>query len=500
MLWSFISGVLVSSLAQITPVFCVFLILLAGVIFVIEKVRAPRGASAAWGMISHEATLIVVALLCFGMGALRYDIKDFHEPLTPSGEGIVASEPEHRDADTRFVYQADNGKRALVSTDMYSHVEYGDQVSVSCKFKKPEIIAEDNGVVFNYPQFLSKDDIYYTCSFAKVEILADSVSVDSRSASGQSLELASRLVSILLKIKSSFVQKMKAFLPEPESSLLAGLIVAGKDVLPKSVLQDFQNAGVVHIVVLSGYNITVVAEFFLVILGLLSISLRKRTVFAMLGILLFVLMAGASASIVRAAIMALVVLLGKVIHRSYSAPRALLLAAALMILWNPKILVFDPSFHLSFLAMLALIYVEPLIKPHLGFITEKHELRALVATTIATQLTVLPYLLYTQGSVSIVSLVSNILILGFVPITMLIGFLATLLAFVSRFLAWPLGFIAHILLAWILGVARTLGNLSWASVHTSISLSVTIFLYIVFLIGIGYLRKRFEDKTKAQSV
>lgn len=381
---------------------------------------------------------------------------------------MVASEPEYRDTDTRFVYEADNGEQALVSTDMYSHVEYGDQVIVSAKFKRPNVILEENGRTFDHPAYLSKDNIYWTASFAKVSII------------GQSQRASVRLMRTVLELKNIFVQKMKQILPEPQSSLLAGLIVAGKQALPKSILGDFQNAGVSHIVVLSGYNITIVAEFFLVLLGLFSISLRKRALFAASGIVVFVLMAGASASIIRAALMAFVILLGKVVHRTYSAPRTLLLSGALMLVWNPKLLVFDPSFELTFLAMLALIYVEPIVSTQTAKSKLPNWLVSLLATTIATQLTVLPYLLYSVGSVSIVSLLSNILILGVVPFTMLIGFLATLVAFASTTVAWPLAFVSHVLLAWILDVAYMLGNLSFSIIKIShLSWWLTLLLYVM---------------------
>jgi competence protein ComEC len=470
-LWSSVSGVLVSSFVSISPLFSIFLIALSGAIFVGEKIHNKS--------ISKEVICMILVLFAFGIGAFRYAVKDFHEVLLPSKEGTVVSEPEHRDADTRFVFKADNSEKVLVSTEMYSHVAYGDRVSVQGKLEEPGPILEDTGRTFDYGAYLSKDDIYYTTSLAKVQII--------------STGNGNKLAAGLFKIKNSFTDKMKEILPEPESSLLAGLIVAGKQGLPKAILDEFKSAGVVHIVVLSGYNITVIAEFFLLLLAFLP--LKRRMIVAALAIILFVIMTGATATVVRAAIMAMVVLLGKVIHRQYSASRTLLLAAVIMLFINPKILVFDPSFQLTFLAMLALIYVEPLVSAKLDkmvlIATSPMHVReqaipswitSLLSTTIATQLTVLPYLLYSVGSVSIVSLVSNICILVFVPFTMLVGFIATTVAFISPILAWPATFVTHLLLAWILGVAHVLGNLSWASIKIShFNLWLTLVCYVVMI-------------------
>jgi competence protein ComEC len=465
-LWGFVVGILVSSFVFISPVFAVLSIALSGAILIAEKIHKNK--------VSREIIFIVLAISSFGLGSLRYAIKDFHEFKVPSEIGIVLSEPERRDTDTRFVFLADNGEKVLVSTDMYSGVEYGDRIKIAGKLKQPGIIIQDDGREFDYGAYLAKDDIYYTMSFAKVEEIGETVLPALGQASGKSRSVMFR--QFLFGIKNSFVGKMKQILTEPESSLLAGLIVAGKQALPGSILEEFKRAGIVHIVVLSGYNITVIAEFFLIILAFLP--LKRRVLASGSAILLFVIMTGATATVVRAGIMAIVVLLGKVTHRTYSAPRTLLLAGVVMLIENPKLLVFDPSFQLTFLAMLALIYVEPIMSARLSFITQKLGLRTLLATTIATQVTVLPFLIYSVGSVSVVSLASNILILVFVPFTMLVGFIATMLAFVSSYIAMPFTFVVHILLVWILRVAHVLGSLSFASIKIShVSLWLTLILY-----------------------
>ena len=138
-------------------------------------------------------------------------------------------------------------------------------------------------------------------------------------------------------------------------------------------------------------------------------------------------MTGASATVVRAAIMALIAVSGKMFGRSYSAPRALLVAGFFMLIENPKILIFDPSFQLSMLATIAMIYAVPIVDRYLsrGALAKWDKFREILSATISTQIFVLPFLLYSMGNISVVSLFSNILILAFVPYTMLVGFIAT---------------------------------------------------------------------------
>ena len=453
-IFGFVFGILVSSFIFVSPLSSLLVIFLGVAILVAEKIFK--------GKLEKEILFLSIALLAFGLGALRYSIKDFHEPVTPSLTGVVVSEPEHRDNDTRFVFEADDNEKVLINTDLYSPVEYGDRVDVVGKLKKPGIIAGEDGRDFDYAKYLSKDEIYHTMSFAKVSIISH--------GHGNPLR------QILLKIKTSFVSKTKEILAEPESSLLAGLIVSGKEAMPKSILEEFRRAGVIHIVVLSGYNITIIAEFMRVIF--------RSATFSIIGILFFVIMTGAQATVVRAALMVLAVILAKTFRRKFSAPRALLVAAFLMLVHNPKILVFDPSFQLSFLATTALIFVSPIFEKKLPrVVSTKWGLRSILSTTLATQIVVLPYLVYSMGNFSLVSIPANLLILLIIPYTMLAGFVAAFIAYTSSILALPFTYITHLLLVWILGVSHYLGNLSFAFITAPpVSAWLVVLIYVAIII------------------
>lgn len=416
-IWSFVIAVFISSFFFIPPLISVFIILIGVATLVAGK----------------ESLFISVALISFGLGILRYDIKDFRESATPSVAGFVINEPEQRENTTRFVFKSDNNEKVLVNTDLYSSVAYGDKVKINGNFKEPGVIDDGIGRPFNYAKYLAKDDIYFVMNFAKVEIIS----------SGH----GSRIKSALISLKRSFVENIRKILKEPESSLLAGLLVAGKGLLPKNVLEEFQRAGIIHVVVLSGFNITIIAEFLRKWLGPPA---------AIAGIILFVIMTGGEATVVRAAIMVLVVFGARLLRRPYSAPRALVSAGFLMVLHNPKILVFDASFQLSFLATCGLIYIVPKVQKYLKW--------EVLATTIGTQLAVLPLLIYLMREISIVSLPANVLVLPFIPYVMFAGFFATLIAYISAIIATPLTYFAHIILAWILFVAHFFGSLPFATI------------------------------------
>ncbi len=362
-------------------------------------------------------------------------------------EGIIVDEPDRRENSTRLVFGVQKVK-ILLTTERYSSWEYGDRVSVEGKLERPENFEGGNGREFDYVGYLGKDGIRYQIIFPKITLLG----------SGHS----SFIRRNLFKTKNVLVQSIDAVIPEPESALLAGILLGSKHSLGKDLLEDFRRAGIIHIVVLSGYNVTIIAEFVMRCLGFLPRLFGFWV--GGFGIILFALMTGAGASTVRASIMALLGLVAQASGRTYTASRALFLAAFVMILHNPRILLSDPGFQLSFMATFGLIYASPVVKslPFMQKIPEKFHLRELIVSNVTTQIFLLPMLLYQTGMFSFVSLPVNFLTLVFIPFTMLVGFLAGMVGLVSTFLALPFAFLSHILLSYVIFISRFFSHLPLA--------------------------------------
>jgi competence protein ComEC len=123
-----------------------------------------------------------------------------------------------------------------------------------------------------------------------------------------------------------------------------------------------------------------------------------------------------------------------------------------MVLVNPKILVFDVSFQLSFMATLGLIYLAPRLEQYFGWLPSRWQFREFATATIATQLFVLPILLSVMGDVSLVALPVNLLVLGIIPITMLAGFITGIVGFLGTAVSLPFGLITTALLSYQLAV------------------------------------------------
>ena len=311
-----------------------------------------------------------ILLAVFFIGIFRFEMMAQNQPdLSPWLDknlfftGIVWQDPDLSEISQRLKIKIGSvgdikTKQpffVLATLRKYPAYRFGDEVKVYGQLKEPENFAD-----FDYRAYLAKEDIFATSYFPQVEKISK--------RKGGSLKI------FLADLKRSFENKIGQILPEPYAAFLKGLLLGEKKSLPPDLIESLQKSGTSHLVVLSGYNITLVGRFFLFLLSLVLVPFFLSFWIATSGIVLFVLMTGASASAVRAAIMGILVLLAQKEGRVYSMTNALVLAASLMVWQNPRILRFDAGFQLSFLATVGLVYLAPRIE---GFLDRKKNLLVL---------------------------------------------------------------------------------------------------------------------------
>ena len=255
-------------------------------------------------------------------------------------------------------------------------------------------------------------------------------------------------------------------------------MVGAKRSLGEKLLQAFRDVGLIHIVVLSGYNLTLIAN---VVVRITSMLPRVGGFgLGFMSIVGFATMVGGGATVVRASIMAGIGMLATFIHRPYMLMRTLMLAGVGMVLWNPFVLAFDPGFQLSFLATLGLIFIAPKFERFFLWVPGVWSLREIVTATFATQCSVLPLLLYQMGQVSIVAPFVNMLVLPLVPFVMLTGFLTGVFEMTFTLLSVPFAWVTHVLLRYMFAVVTFFDSFTFASLDVpSISLWVLALMYVV---------------------
>jgi competence protein ComEC len=424
---------------------------------------------------------VFFALSFILLGVFRFHYADVRQPKNIfdhlvgeniSFEGFVAEEPDRRENNQRLIIKFENVK-ILVTTDLYPEFSYGDKLAVSGKLQKPQNFITDVGKDFNYINYLAKDGIFYNVSFAKVTFL------ESGHGSG--------VKRFLLENKKRFLNKTEELIPDPGSSLLGGLLLGTKQSLGRNLEQSFIDTGLIHIVVLSGYNVTIIAEAILRALAFLP--LLSGIFVGSFAILLFAITTGAGATIVRASIMAILALVARATGHAYDITRALIFSGFLMVLHNPYILYFDISFQLSFLATLGLIYLSPIVKKYFTWLPNFLGLQDIASATVAVQIFVLPFILYKMGTLSIIAPITNLLVLPLIPATMLFGFLTGIIGFVSGAMATPFAWVSHLLLSLEIGIVKFFGDMSFSAIsirHFSIAWVLIIYIIIFFIIYKNY--------------
>jgi competence protein ComEC len=213
-------------------------------------------------------------------------------------------------------------------------------------------------------------------------------------------------------------------------------------------------------------------------------------------ILLFTLMTGAGVATVRAASMAGLIIFARATGRTADMLHLLFIAGFFMVLWNPHVLLHDPSFQLSFLATLGLLLLCERISARLTLVSKKFLLREIAAATLSTKIFVLPLLLYQTGQLSLVALPATLFILPAIPGAMFFGFLAGLAGFFSFGIASVFGPLAFIFPAYILGAVHFFSHLPFASVIVP-KFSVWVLIGAYLVLGFFVLKeKRTKEKTE----
>lgn len=384
-----------------------------------------------------------IALLigfAFGAGRFLLAMPDFNTsdlafyrdlPKDLMVDGIVTTEVDARSDSQYLIISSLNltymdgvfpvrGK-LLVKARRYPEFAYGDLVKINAKLVSPPIFDK-----FNYSDLLAKNDVFVTAYNPKIYLL--------ERGHGEFFW------TFVYKIKIFFSERINALYSEPEASLIAGLLLGLRKTIPQAVLNDFSSAGLTHILAISGYNVTLMITIF----GLLFVRFsRKGRFWGMFsGIMLLVLFTGFSASVIRAGLMGFFVLLATLSGRKSNGLLMLFLSAFVMTMLNPRILISDLSFQLSFLATLGLILCLPFIEKYLQKLPDF--LQNGLGVTLAAQVFTTPLILYKFGRFSLIAPIANVLFLPLIPAIMFFSFIGTVLSLIF----WPLGAIFNAV-AWI---------------------------------------------------
>lgn len=413
-----------------------------------------------------RSTAIIVSAILFGasLGSFtviraeqsleEFSILSFANDARNVVIGQIDEIPDHRPSHTRYVVRATSvdgtaamGRLLVYDSQGFPEYEYGDMVRVSGKIRAPEPFDD-----FDYPKYLRTQKIDVLMGFATVE-----------AAEPIALTMKQRIFRSLYRFREAVEDRIQLLLTEPHASLLIGFITGSRSGLPDRINEQFRITGTSHIVAVSGYNVTLVlaiASSFL-----FWLPMRRRFFPLTIGILLYMLLTGAGAPVVRASIMGFLGLLALQLERR-SIPRlSLLWAAFAMTMIDPIDLWYDPGFQMSFLSVLGITELSPLLHRIFRKIPRTLGIRESLIATVAAQIATLPVSALTFGQLSLISPATNVLIAPMIPISMALGGLAILMSLIAMPLGLLIAYPTWAALTWILEIVEFTAAIPWASLQ-----------------------------------
>ena len=418
---------------------------------------------------NHEQAWAAALAMLLALGALRFSTGQPTNATSPYNgrnvvlEGKVIEEPDVRPTLTYLRVQVQRllvGPTSaypdgvvLVRLDNAIQWHYGDVLRVWGMLDAPPSMAG-----FDYRDYLARQGVFSWLTYpTRVQRIGE----------GQGVPL----YAALLHAKAALRLSAQQIMPAPESALLNGILIGDDNELPDSIKTAFRRTGTSHIVAISGFNVSIVVAL---VAPLLSRWLNKRraALVAIPAIVVYTLLTGASASVVRAALMAIIVLAGQLFWRRGLTLNTLCAAAFFMLLGNPNTL-FDLGFQLSVMATLGLVVYSDWLSGRLNKLLDRllnERLQKLTGSvcdvlvpTLAAMLTTLPLMLANFHQWSIIGLFTNTLILPLQSMVMVLGIVASGVGILSAPIGTLVGLPAYALLTATLRMVEWTGQPDWAA-------------------------------------
>ncbi len=410
---------------------------------------------------------IIVLFLLLGLWRGSFD---YHQEIEKYQgkeallKGRISKEPDVRENNTKLEIETEQGK-VLATVSKFSDYSFGDKVEFRGKILAPPVFES-----FNYKDYLKKDGISSVVYYPDIKLL----------------EKGSSFYNKILSLKERMRNVLYDNLSPPHSFVLGAMVLGDKSRMPDYLKEKLNRSGLRHITAVSGFHIVVLSGILMSFLLALGFWRGQAFYLSFAVMFLFVVFVGFHASAVRAGLMAAAFLLAEKLGRKGSGSRILVFIAALMLLFNPFLLLYDAGFQLSFLAVLGIIFFNSFFKDLFSFLPSFF--KEITAVTFSAQVFTLPLLIYQFGTFSLATPLSNLFVLPIVYWIMILGFVFLFLGLLSSSLAFILSFPCFILLSYLSFVADIFSRFFFSGLKIHWIWLLAFYLFLFFLAFI--LRKK----------
>ena len=459
---------------------------------------------------SYKIILIWALIFYFGIINTSLRIKESDDlldlaPVNATVYGKILSVPQSKDNEKKqFFFGVNkieydnivkefNGEKILVTLRTTDKFKIYDLYKIRGRLSTP--FKAGNPSQFDYGNYLRNFDTYAVFYGKNPYSMKDSGELCYKKIS-QDKTFLEKMLQNIGNYRENVMSIHAKYLKSPNLEILGG-IVFGDDAVtpPKDIKQSFINSGLLHILAASGMNVAFIYGFFFFILNFLRVPFRANIIICMLSVLTYVFMTGLGASVVRAALMLLFVLTGKLIDRDAHSISLLSFVAFLMLVYNPMY-INDVGFQLSFIVTFGILTMTPyIIKSGNRF---ADWIIGTVTVPVIAQLWVIPVQIFYFNNISIYSIFANIMSVPLLSAISFCGFISSLLAIIqplANIICRLFDFVLNPLITFIINISDFWGTLPHSTLQTTHPNPFQIILYYLILINLTlFLNKEIKAK------
>lgn len=446
------------------------------------------------------------------------------------GQIISSSDILDKKDKIRFFLKAQNAKinnqtyenintKILVSIDGIKNykdkISIGDYVYLKGKLRHPN--ASSNPYQFDYQKYLLTKDtknIFYADSFEKLK---------EPNIKGSINDKWYFILKQLEKTRNKIIEKHSKNIKSPKLEILGGIVFGNETINPnEEIKENFKNSGLLHLLAASGLNVALIYGIWWWIASLIRFPYNLSILIGAIFVILYTFMTGFPPSILRASIMLLFILFGKIIDRNANSLALIFFVGFLLLLFSPKML-FDVGFQLSFVVTIGLVICTPIIISKFDDLDKKYKekyknmqrikkyflslfspkaIAGIIAVPLVAQLCVVPLQMHYFNNFTPFSLLANIAVIPFIGILSFIGFVSSIFALIPIFnepLIFVFDFVANPLLNLLITISKFFSSFKYSLIAT---MGLNIFQIAMFwIIGLlGILNLKYDFKNKKQII
>ena len=365
-----------------------------------------------------------------------------------------------------------NTIKAIINTD--KNLKFDKWKIIKSKIKIYEI---KNFNWFSYKYYMLSKNIYFKSYLYNYEYIWN-------------IEI-NKIEKYIIKFRKKVLKSIYEIYPKEEAIFLWWILIWARESLPNQLKQDFNNSGLTHFIAVSWFNITILIIFITYIIKYFPIWLKSLII--TISIVFFTILVWDTAPVIRASIMWLIWYYILISWRKWNILSIVILTGIIMIIYSPLSLNYDVSLHLSFLAVLWIIYSQKFFENFFSFLPNILEIKTAFTLTLSALVFTLPIMIFNFGQVSILAPFSNIAVTWTIPIAMIFGFLSIVVYFVYPIWWIIIWYITWIFLKWDIMIVHFFWNLDWSLIKFNLwiySNHIEILYFIILLFIIIWFRKK----------